>query len=62
MTQALLTDLRSVVDPGHTAVLVIDVQNDFWRDGPHRRKCFTSTLRVGTKKQNRNSKARLVFR
>ena len=35
MTQALLTDLRSVVDPGHTAVLVIDVQNDFCAPGGH---------------------------
>ena len=35
MTQALLTDLRAVVDPGHTAVLVIDVQNDFCAPGGH---------------------------
>ena len=35
MTQDLLTELRSVVDPGHTAVLVIDVQNDFCAPGGH---------------------------
>ena len=35
MTQDLLTDLPSAVDPGHTAVLVIDVQNDFCAPGGH---------------------------
>ena len=35
MTQDLLTDLQSVVDPSHTAVLVIDVQNDFCAPGGH---------------------------
>ena len=35
MTQDLLTELRSAVDPDHTAVLVIDVQNDFCAPGGH---------------------------
>ena len=35
MTQDLLTELRSAVDPNHTAVLVIDVQNDFCAPGGH---------------------------
>lgn len=35
MTQELLTELPAVVDPGHTAVLVIDVQNDFCAPGGH---------------------------
>jgi len=35
MTQDLLTEFPAVVDPGHTAVLVIDVQNDFCAAGGH---------------------------
>ncbi len=35
MPQDLLTDLSEVVEPGHTAVLVIDVQNDFCAAGGH---------------------------
>ncbi len=35
MTQALLTEFPAVVDPGHSAVLVIDVQNDFCAAGGH---------------------------
>ena len=33
--QDLFTDLSDVVDPAHTAVLVIDVQNDFCAPGGH---------------------------
>jgi ureidoacrylate peracid hydrolase len=33
--QELFTDLRTVTDPAHTAVLVIDVQNDFCASGGH---------------------------
>ena len=35
MSQDLLTDFAQVVEPGHTAVLVIDVQNDFCAPGGH---------------------------
>ena len=35
MTQDLLTAFSAVVDPRHTAVLVIDVQNDFCAPGGH---------------------------
>ena len=35
MTQELLTELQAMVEPGHTAVLVIDVQNDFCAPGGH---------------------------
>jgi ureidoacrylate peracid hydrolase len=35
MTQALLIEFPAVVDPGHSAVLVIDVQNDFCATGGH---------------------------
>ena len=35
MTQALLTEFEAVIDPAHTAVLVIDVQNDFCASGGH---------------------------
>jgi len=35
MTQVLLTEFPAVVDPGHSAVLVIDVQNDFCAAGGH---------------------------
>ncbi len=34
-TQDLFTDHSAVVDPAHTAVLVIDVQNDFCASGGH---------------------------
>lgn len=35
MPQDLLTDLSEVVEPAHTALLVIDVQNDFCAPGGH---------------------------
>lgn len=35
MPQDLLTDLSDVVEAGHTAVLIIDVQNDFCAPGGH---------------------------
>ena len=35
MPQDLLTDLSDVVEAGHTAVLIVDVQNDFCAPGGH---------------------------
>ena len=35
MAQALLTGLSAVVEPAHTALLVIDMQNDFCAPGGH---------------------------
>ena len=35
MTQGLLTEFGAVVDPSHSAILVIDVQNDFCAAGGH---------------------------
>ena len=34
-TQELFTEISAVVDPAHTAVVVIDVQNDFCASGGH---------------------------
>ncbi|MEC7489022.1 MAG: isochorismatase family cysteine hydrolase [Pseudomonadota bacterium] len=35
MMETLLTDLETTVDPAHTAVLVVDIQNDFCATGGH---------------------------
>ena len=35
MTINLLTDIKAIVDPAHTAVLAIDLQNDFCATGGH---------------------------
>lgn len=45
-SRIVLTDLKSIVSPAHTAILVIDMQNDFCADAGHTARVLGKDVRA----------------